>query len=186
MSRPALRDAVGALLPSVSPAPPLVCSSIVQQLQFFGSSYGGPDPLRDPCAAWRSDYGMGAQAECDYDAAAATTASDASTDAVSHYCCCEVGLISSCMANCDHTAPGGSAGAIAMGPRPGHDAMISGEGGYICFRIPSLLRLPTGRLLLFAEGRKEDCGDIGWYISFVRGSNLKAWESVDSSRVLYL
>ena len=79
MSRPALRDAIGALLPSVSPAPPLVCSSIVQQLQFFGSSYGGPDPLRDPCAAWRSDYEMGAQAECDYDAAAATDAGDAST-----------------------------------------------------------------------------------------------------------
>ena len=39
----------------------------------------------------------------------------------------------------------------------------AGEEGYKCFRIPSLLRLPSGAIALFAEGRKTlGCLDHGW------------------------
>lgn len=37
----------------------------------------------------------------------------------------------------------------------------NGEGGYLCYRIPAIVRAPTGELLAFAEGRKTDCGDYG-------------------------
>lgn len=33
--------------------------------------------------------------------------------------------------------------------------------GYACYRIPALLALPDGRLLAFAEGRKNNCHDFG-------------------------
>lgn len=37
----------------------------------------------------------------------------------------------------------------------------NGEGGYTCYRIPAIVKVPTGDLLAFAEGRKTDCGDFG-------------------------
>jgi sialidase-1 len=42
------------------------------------------------------------------------------------------------------------------------DVFTSGLGGYACYRIPSMIRLPDGSLSLFAEGRKYDCNDHGW------------------------
>ncbi|POX46155.1 laminin G [Streptomyces sp. Ru71] len=33
--------------------------------------------------------------------------------------------------------------------------------GYVCFRIPALVRTRAGTLLAFAEGRVHDCGDAG-------------------------
>lgn len=36
-----------------------------------------------------------------------------------------------------------------------------GTEGYACYRIPALLALPDGRLLAFAEGRKNNCQDFG-------------------------
>ena len=38
----------------------------------------------------------------------------------------------------------------------------AGVGGYNCYRIPALSRLPNGTLLAFAEGRRFSCGDHGW------------------------
>ena len=42
------------------------------------------------------------------------------------------------------------------------DAFSAGEGGYACFRLPALLRLPTPdgqSLALYAEGRLKSCSD---------------------------
>ena len=43
------------------------------------------------------------------------------------------------------------------------DAFSAGEGGYACFRLPALLRLPgrssPPQLALFAEGRNKSCSD---------------------------
>ena len=37
------------------------------------------------------------------------------------------------------------------------DVFTSGLEGYMCFRIPSLIRLPSSRLIAFAEGRYDNC-----------------------------
>src|SRR6187549_246320 len=37
----------------------------------------------------------------------------------------------------------------------------SGEEGYKCFRIPSLVVTKNGTILAIAEGRKINCGDAG-------------------------
>ncbi|UHG94327.1 sialidase family protein [Spirosoma oryzicola] len=37
----------------------------------------------------------------------------------------------------------------------------NGEDGYTCYRIPAIVKAPSGELLAFAEGRKSDCGDFG-------------------------
>eukprot|EP00041_Stephanoeca_diplocostata_P011437 m.189871 g.189871 ORF g.189871 m.189871 type:complete len:468 (+) comp18535_c0_seq4:125-1528(+) len=48
-------------------------------------------------------------------------------------------------------------------PPPGQvDALVSGTGGYHTYRIPAIVRLPNGHLLLFAEGRKLSSADHGW------------------------
>mmetsp|Transcript_14200 Transcript_14200/g.39910 ORF Transcript_14200/g.39910 Transcript_14200/m.39910 type:complete len:396 (+) Transcript_14200:3-1190(+) len=52
---------------------------------------------------------------------------------------------------------------IALGAPPGSvTAFLSGEGGYHTYRIPALLVLPSGHLLLFCEGRKRGSADDGW------------------------
>lgn len=33
--------------------------------------------------------------------------------------------------------------------------------GYTCYRIPAIVKAPSGELLAFAEGRRTDCGDFG-------------------------
>lgn len=44
----------------------------------------------------------------------------------------------------------------------GVDVFRHGEGGYFMFRIPAMMQLPTGELMLFAEGRKSSHRDHGW------------------------
>ena len=37
----------------------------------------------------------------------------------------------------------------------------SGEEGYNCYRIPTIIKSQNGALLAFAEGRKNSCSDTG-------------------------
>ena len=37
----------------------------------------------------------------------------------------------------------------------------NGEAGYACYRIPAIIKSGDGRLLAFAEGRKNGCNDFG-------------------------
>lgn len=43
----------------------------------------------------------------------------------------------------------------------------NGDDGIACYRIPAIVRLPTGRLVAFAEGRVANCGDHGGAIRVV-------------------
>lgn len=56
----------------------------------------------------------------------------------------------------------------------------NGEGGYLCYRIPAIVKAPTGDLLAFAEGRKTDCGDFGDVDIVLRVSrdNGQTWGAV--------
>jgi sialidase-1 len=56
----------------------------------------------------------------------------------------------------------------------------NGEGSYTCYRIPAIVKAPTGELLAFAEGRKTDCGDFGDVDIVVRTSrdNGRTWGAV--------
>ena len=47
-------------------------------------------------------------------------------------------------------------------PRPGVDIFTSGEEGYSCYRIPAIVRLPSGDLAVFVEGRRFTCADHDW------------------------
>jgi sialidase-1 len=41
------------------------------------------------------------------------------------------------------------------------DVFTAGTESYACYRIPALIALPNGTLLLFAEGRRHSCADHG-------------------------
>jgi sialidase-1 len=49
----------------------------------------------------------------------------------------------------------------AFGQTPAATLFKSGEGGYLCYRIPAIVTTNRGTLLAFAEARKKDCGDAG-------------------------
>lgn len=54
------------------------------------------------------------------------------------------------------------ASAASVPSFPAVDAFHGGEGGYACFRLPALLRLPSSdnrSLALYAEGRLKSCSD---------------------------
>ncbi|MBD2756760.1 sialidase family protein [Spirosoma validum] len=53
----------------------------------------------------------------------------------------------------------------------------NGEGGYLCYRIPAIVKAPNGNLLAFVEGRRTDCGDFGDVDLVLRTSqdNGKTW-----------
>lgn len=57
----------------------------------------------------------------------------------------------------------------------------SGENGYACFRIPSIIKSKQGDLLAFAEGRKNGCGDAGNIDLVLRRSsdNGKTWSGLE-------
>lgn len=56
----------------------------------------------------------------------------------------------------------------------------NGGDGYYCFRIPSIVQLPDGTLLAFAEARKNDCDDFGNIRIVMRSSHDdgKRWGSL--------
>ena len=57
----------------------------------------------------------------------------------------------------------GAAPSPPPAPAPQHTAVfVSGTEGYHTFRIPSMLRMESGALLVFAEGRKLSAADHGW------------------------
>jgi sialidase-1 len=60
---------------------------------------------------------------------------------------------------------------------------VSGAGGYHTYRIPSLLRTPSGTLLAFCEGRRDGRGDSGEIHLLLRRSHDggRTW---DPSRVI--
>ncbi|MDH3244563.1 MAG: glycoside hydrolase [Saprospiraceae bacterium] len=41
------------------------------------------------------------------------------------------------------------------------EVFVSGDEGYMCFRIPAIVKATNGDLLAFAEGRKQGCSDTG-------------------------
>ncbi|WP_349318608.1 sialidase family protein [Chitinophaga sp. MM2321] len=57
----------------------------------------------------------------------------------------------------------------------------SGEGGYICFRIPSIVTTTKGTLLAFAEARMHDCSDAGDIDLVVKRSfdGGKTWTGIE-------
>jgi hypothetical protein len=62
------------------------------------------------------------------------------------------------------------------GPPPGSvAAFTSGHDGYHTYRIPSLVKLTNGDILLFAEGRKLSGSDHGW-------NDIVAKRSVDNGQ----
>jgi sialidase-1 len=89
--------------------------------------------------------------------------------------------IEAALAQCGEPKPPGPCGAVgppgpppppSPGPQPAETwtvPFVGGTDGYSCFRIPSLLALPNGRRLLFAEGRKTGCldGPFGDHIDVV-------------------
>lgn len=54
---------------------------------------------------------------------------------------------------------------------PQVDVFSAGKDGYACFRIPALIALPGGALLLFAEGRLYSCADHGFVDLVVKSSS---------------
>lgn len=68
-------------------------------------------------------------------------------------------------------------------PFPGVDAFHAGEGGYACFRLPALLRLPTvdnQSLALYAEGRLKSCSDYAPIdlVYKISRDNGRTWSNV--------
>ena len=56
----------------------------------------------------------------------------------------------------------------------------SGDYGYKCFRIPTIIKSKSGLLLAFAEGRKNSCSDTGDIDLVLRKSNDngKSWSDL--------
>ncbi|MBN8825460.1 MULTISPECIES: sialidase family protein [unclassified Spirosoma] len=69
------------------------------------------------------------------------------------------------LAACGFVAPRlADAQAVSTPVKPNLDETVvfrNGEDGYTCYRIPAIVKAPSGELLAFAEGRKTDCGDYG-------------------------
>lgn len=56
----------------------------------------------------------------------------------------------------------------------------NGTEGYRCFRIPAIVQIPDGRVLAFAEGRRNSCADFGEVQIVLRSSKDegKTWSAL--------
>lgn len=70
-------------------------------------------------------------------------------------------LIYSVLALCFHSYLPAKKPSSAQSSLPEIPVFINGQDGYNCYRIPAIVKAPSGELLAFAEGRKKDCGDFG-------------------------
>jgi sialidase-1 len=57
------------------------------------------------------------------------------------------------------------------------DVFVAKSGGYACYRIPSLLVLPSGALIAISEGRLYGCADHGYVdlVSKMSSNGGKTW-----------
>ncbi len=62
----------------------------------------------------------------------------------------------------------------------GQTVFQSGDGGYKCFRIPAIVKAKSGKLLAFAEARKNSCSDTDDIDLVLRVSNDmgKSWSPI--------
>ena len=99
---------------------------------------------------------------------------------------CYAALLSLGLLACSTSAPRGpqpitSAPRADTGAAPVEVSVFqNGEGGYVCYRIPAIVRAPSGALLAFAEGRVAHCGDFGDVDIVLRTSldNGRTWSSL--------
>jgi hypothetical protein len=72
--------------------------------------------------------------------------------------CSHSGAIEDVLNNCETPTPAPAPTPATVSSNP----FISGKDGYHTYRIPSLVQLENGNLLLFAEGRKFSSSDHDW------------------------
>lgn len=70
-------------------------------------------------------------------------------------------VLMGCQTTPAQPVPAGKTAIPTAAPVTETTVFQNGEGGYLCYRIPAIVRAPSGKLLAFAEGRKTDCGDFG-------------------------